>query len=183
MSSHDAGGAAGADAERLRRLLAAPDADLLAQCEFDTYRASGPGGQKRNKTSSAVRLRHAPSGLQVIAEESRSQHENKALALRRLRVAIAVHHRLPLSASPPPWPDGASPRAGRLQISPRNPAWPAVLAILLDAWAAAGGKVAEAAAALGLSGSNLTRTLLEEPSAWAEANRIRAAAGLPPLRA
>src|SRR5471032_2782921 len=64
------------------------DRQLLAQCEVDTYRASGPGGQKRNKTSSAVRLRHPPSGLLVIAEESRSQHENKAKALRRLRQAF-----------------------------------------------------------------------------------------------
>src|SRR5262250_853631 len=64
------------------------DAQLLAQCEVDTYRASGPGGQKRNKTSSAVRLRHPPSGLIVIAEESRSQHENRARALRRLRQAL-----------------------------------------------------------------------------------------------
>src|SRR5260370_39715520 len=64
------------------------EAQLLAQCEVDTYRASGPGGQKRNKTSSAVRLRHLPSGLIVIAEESRSQHENKAKALQRLRKAL-----------------------------------------------------------------------------------------------
>ena len=64
------------------------DEQLLAQCEVDTYRASGPGGQKRNKTSSAVRLRHTPSGLLVIAEESRSQHENKARALRRIRQAL-----------------------------------------------------------------------------------------------
>ena len=64
------------------------DAQLLAQCEVDTYRASGPGGQKRNKTSSAVRIRHPPSGLIVIAEESRSQHENRARALRRLQQAF-----------------------------------------------------------------------------------------------
>src|SRR4051812_30153610 len=64
------------------------DAQLLEQCEVDTYRASGPGGQKRNKTSSAVRLRHPPSGLIVIAEESRSQHENRGRALRRLRQAL-----------------------------------------------------------------------------------------------
>ena len=57
------------------------DAQLLDQSEVDTYRASGPGGQKRNKTSSAVRLRHLPSGLIVIAEESRSQHENRERAL------------------------------------------------------------------------------------------------------
>src|SRR6476646_1466479 len=71
---------------------------LLAQCELDTYRASGPGGQKRNKTSSAVRLRHLPSGLIVIAEESRSQHENKAKALRRLRRACFLELRDPISA-------------------------------------------------------------------------------------
>src|SRR2546427_12661200 len=64
------------------------DTQLLAQCAIDTYRASGPGGQKRNKTSSAVRIRHLPTGLIVIAEESRSQHENRARALRRLRQAL-----------------------------------------------------------------------------------------------
>src|SRR5438067_4353366 len=74
------------------------DEQLLAQCEVDTYRASGPGGQKRNKTSSAVRLRHPPSGLLVIAEESRSQHENRARALRRLRQALYLRVRDELSA-------------------------------------------------------------------------------------
>src|SRR5436189_5630864 len=69
------------------------DVRLLAQCEVDTYRASGPGGQKRNKTSSAVRLRHLPSGLIVIAEESRSQHENRARALKRLRQALYLQIR------------------------------------------------------------------------------------------
>src|SRR5438270_7977574 len=74
------------------------DTQLLAQCEVDTYRASGPGGQKRNKTSSAVRIRHLPSGLIVIAEESRSQHENRERALRRLRQALFLKIRVPLSA-------------------------------------------------------------------------------------
>jgi hypothetical protein len=69
------------------------DDRLLAQCHVDTYRASGPGGQKRNKTSSAVRLRHGPSGLAVIAEESRSQHENRRRALRRLRQALFLRIR------------------------------------------------------------------------------------------
>src|SRR5215467_1872509 len=73
------------------------DRRLLDQCEVDTYRASGPGGQKRNKTSSAVRLRHLPSGLLVIAEESRSQHENRAKALRRLRRAFFLELRDPIS--------------------------------------------------------------------------------------
>src|SRR5918993_4232639 len=75
------------------------DPQLLAQCEVDTYRASGPGGQKRNKTSSAVRLRHPPTGLVVIAEESRSQHENKAKALKRLRRALFLDLRDPLPSN------------------------------------------------------------------------------------
>src|SRR5438105_12507300 len=74
------------------------DRQLLAQCALDTYRASGPGGQKRNKTSSAVRLRHPPSGLIVIAEESRSQHENRARALRRMRQALYLKVRDDLPA-------------------------------------------------------------------------------------
>src|SRR5215831_2267634 len=74
------------------------DRDLLAQCAVDTYRASGPGGQKRNKTSSAVRIRHPPSGLLVIAEESRSQHENRARALRRLRRALFLKLREVIAA-------------------------------------------------------------------------------------
>src|SRR3954465_4219948 len=72
------------------------DEQLLAQCAVDTYRSTSPGGQKRNKTSSAVRLRHPPTGLVVIAEESRSQHENKAKALRRLRQALFLPLRDPL---------------------------------------------------------------------------------------
>src|SRR5258706_16191404 len=74
------------------------DEQLLAQCSVDTYRASGPGGQKRNKTSSAVRLRHPPSGLIVIAEESRSQHENRARALKRMRQALYLKLREELPA-------------------------------------------------------------------------------------
>src|SRR5918911_4403715 len=74
------------------------DEQLKAQCAVDTYRASGPGGQKRNKTSSAVRLRHRPSGLSVIAEESRSQHENKARALKRLRQALYLRVRDPVDS-------------------------------------------------------------------------------------
>src|SRR5213082_458912 len=81
------------------------DAQLLQQCEVDTYRASGPGGQKRNKTSSAVRIRHPPSGLIVIAEESRSQHENRARALKRLRHALYLKLREELP------PEGLAPEA------------------------------------------------------------------------
>jgi protein subunit release factor B len=53
-------------------------------CEWDYTRGSGKGGQKKNKTSSAVRCRHLPSGAIGYAEDSRSQHLNKRSAFVRM---------------------------------------------------------------------------------------------------
>jgi protein subunit release factor B len=70
--------------------IPASDDDLLAQCEVDTFRAGGPGGQHQNKTDSAVRLRHRPSGLAVACRAERSQLQNKQTCLRRLRQRLAA---------------------------------------------------------------------------------------------
>ena len=70
-------------------LLPESDEDLLRECEVETFRSSGPGGQHVNKTESAVRLRHVPSGVVVTSRQERSQHRNKALCLQRLRKKIA----------------------------------------------------------------------------------------------
>lgn len=64
------------------------DEDLLRECEVETFRSSGPGGQHVNKTESAVRLRHLPSGIVVTSQQERSQHRNKALCLQKLRKKI-----------------------------------------------------------------------------------------------
>lgn len=61
------------------------DEALLAECDVDTFRAGGPGGQHQNTTDSAVRLRHRPSGVTVTCRESRSQYQNKRTCLQRLR--------------------------------------------------------------------------------------------------
>jgi len=66
---------------------------LLEACEVTTFRASGPGGQHRNRRESAVRLRHIPTGIVVIATERRSQHQNRAVALERLARRLAERRR------------------------------------------------------------------------------------------
>jgi hypothetical protein len=164
------------------------DAQLLAQCAVDTYRASGPGGQKRNKTSSAVRIRHPPSGLLVIAEESRSQHENRARALRRLRQALYLRWRdaLPLEelANLAARPDyaAARDRDGRLHLGRKDPRfWPTV-GLMLDVLQAVGARVSEAAQAMGISTGNLIDFLQSDEKVWEQANQMRARFGLKPLR-
>lgn len=161
---------------------------LLAQCEVDTYRASGPGGQKRNKTSSAVRLRHPPTGLIVIAEESRSQHDNKAKALKRLWHALFLELRDPLPAgitadAVAALPDYADARdRDRLHMGVKDPRfWPAV-GVVLDVLVAVESRVADAAILLGVSTGNLIGFLQAEPKVWQVANQLRAAHGHKPLR-
>jgi peptide chain release factor 2 len=71
-------------------MIELPDSDeeLLSECEVETFRSSGPGGQHVNKTESAVRLRHLPSGLIVSSQQERSQHRNKVICLKKLRKKI-----------------------------------------------------------------------------------------------
>ena len=58
---------------------------LAKQVVVETYKSSGPGGQRKNKTETAIRLTHLPTGITVVATEHRSQAQNRRLAFERLR--------------------------------------------------------------------------------------------------
>ena len=181
---------------RTRAFTQLTDSQLLEQCEVDTYRASGPGGQKRNKTSSAVRLRHLPSGLLVIAEESRSQHENRARALKRLRQAFFLKIREPVERRAEdggrraeeefPLSSVLLPSSfisdGRLHLGRKDARfWPAA-GLVLDVLAATEARVADAAKLLGISTGNLIDFLRTDPKVWEQANQLRQKFGHKPLR-
>jgi protein subunit release factor B len=74
-----------------------PDADeaLLAECEVQTFRSSGPGGQSVNTTDSAVRLVHGPTGVRVSCQDERSQLRNKQICVKRLREKLEEMQRVP----------------------------------------------------------------------------------------
>lgn len=135
-------------------LLASDDETLSAQCRQDFHKASGRGGQKVNKTSSAVRLTHLPSGITVVCSESRSQRENRRIALKKLRKTAA----LSLRQEPDDAPDTGAQRETPPSLS--NPArylpW---LARILDHLYA--GRLAP-----GYSASVLRKLLKRDPEVW-----------------
>ena len=171
--------------------LALSDEELLAQCAFERFRVSGPGGQHRNKTDSAVRLTHEPSGVVGYASERRSQHQSRATALARLRRGIALEVRTELALDryhPPLELQRILPRTVAAEV-PRNERvgarhrefWTGV-APLLDLFAAVDASVADCAALLGCSSNQLTKLLASESHLWATANELREQRGLNPLR-
>jgi len=169
------------------RMLVSPDARLLAECDVDRFRASGPGGQKRNKTESAVRLRHRPTGLITIGTESRSQHENRARALARLRVHIALDLReaVDLAGYTAPAPLAKLLERGAAGVGERtrrSVEYLAGVAALLDVLEAADCSVRDAARALGSSTGALSRLLLADERVARKVNELRAARGMRPLR-
>lgn len=167
-------------------LLVGDDA-LIAQCEVDRYRASGPGGQHRNKTESAVRLRHKLSGVSAIGEDSRSQSENKLHAVRRLRGAIALELREPVSLEPYApsrrlasfVAGGTAPLGAKTRLTGEY--W-AGIGELLDLLVAGGLEIAATAQRLGITTGALSKLLLHDEQVARVVNDLRRSKGMRPLR-
>lgn len=73
---------------------------LKKECLVTTFRSSGPGGQHKNVTDSAVRLKHLPTGITVVGQSHRSQHRNLSDALERLAGRLEDRKKKPRTRIP-----------------------------------------------------------------------------------
>ena len=160
---------------------ALPIDELMADCRVDRTRGSGPGGQHRNKTETAIVITHVPTGLRGEASERRSQGENLAQAKFRLRLELALAVRS----------DDADERshlwrsrvAGeRIAVSSTHDDFPAILAEALDALAAAEWAAPLAAERLRISTSQLVKLLKQEPRGLGLLNLEQERRGMRPYR-
>ena len=163
------------------------DEALARECEIDRLRGSGPGGQKRNKTESLVRVRHRPTGLIAKAGESRSQHENKAKALRRLRERVALDLREPVNLDgfyEPPRelsemlrPDAPGPGKKRKH----TPEYLGGLAALLDVFEQTGCSLGDTARILGVTSGAVAKLIRRDERLARKIGELRQARGLKPI--
>jgi len=162
-----------------------PVEQLLSQCKLQRTRRGGPGGQHRNKVETAIVIVHEPTGVWAEANERRSQAENRAQALFRLRVRLALEVRQDRVPSALPGPSSLwiqRSAGGQIHVNPRHDDFPPLLAEALDTIQAADSDVPVAARQLGVTPSQLVKLLKLQPDALVGVNRQRAVRSLPFLR-
>ena len=160
------------------------EAVLLKDCEVEFGRASGPGGQNRNRRDTATTVTHVPSGVIGAATERRSQSQNRSRAIFRLRLKLATavrsktHHERHRASEL--W---VQRRQGRsISVNPMHADYPALLAEALDVVVARRYDVAGAAGVLDVSMSQLAKLVRHNKKAFAMINRGREDQGLPRLK-
>jgi hypothetical protein len=156
---------------------------LLLQCEVRRQRRSGPGGQHRNKVETAVVLVHQPTGIRGEASERRSQAQNLAMAVQRLRVKLAIQVRstdVRETDRSELWQSRV--RGRQISISPNHEDFPALLAEALDVLSASEFDTKSCGVLLKCTRSQLVKFLKLEPEAFQMVNAQRVERELSLLR-
>ena len=147
------------------------DDSLMLICEFTPFKSTGRGGQKKNKSSSAVRLVHKQTGIAVTATKSRSQHENRKLSLKRLKFEIAFQIR-----------SKESVQLTNYEMSPNNKRFYLWVAYIFDLLERHNFAVSNVAKEIGLSTSRLIKLLARDPDVWQHLNNRRRSLDLKDLK-
>ncbi len=163
---------------------AALDKDsLLKVCQITKGRASGPGGQHRNKVETHITIVHKPSGIDAQAGERRLVKENTRVAIRRLRLKLALEIRVHVPAGEirsELW-KSRTPK-GKIVCNSKHWDYPSLLAEAFDVLEDAKYEIKKASVRLGCSGTQLIRLIAEHAPSLVTLNREREARGLRALK-
>ncbi len=159
------------------------DEAILKDCALERGQKSGPGGQHRNRVQTMVTLTHKPTGVEAHAGERRSAETNKRVALKRLRLKLAIQCRSPVpmgEIGSALWKSRV--RGGRIAVNADHRDYPSMLAEALDVIHDAGLDLKRASIRLYCTRSQLIKMIAKEPAALAALNEAREAKGKNPLR-
>ncbi len=148
--------------QRDDRLLT-DDEYLLSHCLVDFFKSTGKGGQKKNKTSSAARIVHKASKIEAVSGNRRSQKENRIIALRQLKLNLALHWRqLP-----------AVNHGLDFGMNEKNVRFPLLVGSLIDSLWENGWNPAPTAKFFGTSTAQIVKLLKKHPVLWQYVNQKR----------
>jgi protein subunit release factor B len=156
---------------------------ILKECDLGRGRGSGPGGQHRNKVQTLVEFTHRPTGVVAHAGERRSAQENKRVALKRLRLQLALQTRSPVQSGDigsAMWKSRI--KAGKIACNVDHHDYPAMIAEALDVIYAASLDMKRASIRLECTQSQLIKLLAKEPAVLVALNEARKAKGMGTLR-
>ena len=151
------------------------DEELMRKCRMDIFKATGKGGQKKNKTSNAIRL--TLNHLSVTATASRSRQENISKAVKKMRMEIALdlHEVEDNRSGLEKLPDGLCSyiRKGILRINEKNPLYAMFTGVILDIYMEYLGDVREIAEKLETSSSQIHRFISSHSSLLPKINFLK----------